>query len=116
MEISIETGATEIDIVINRTLVLTNQWEKLYDDLTLFRATCGNKICLKVILAVGELASFANIYKASMIAMMAGADFIKTSTGMEAANATLPAGLIMCHAIKNYCEATGKKVRNVYLE
>lgn len=109
VEIGVELGADEIDIVINRPLALMQQWKELYEELKSFRAACGNK-CLKVILATGELGNLENIYKASMIAMMAGADFIKTSTGKEAINATLPAGIIMCQAIKDYHESTKRKV------
>ncbi|XP_043787229.1 deoxyribose-phosphate aldolase isoform X1 [Apis laboriosa] len=109
VELDVELGADEIDIVINRPLVLMHQWQKLYEELKLFRTACGNK-CLKVILATGELGNLENVYKASMIAMMAGADFIKTSTGKEAINATLPVGIVMCRAIKDYYESTQKKI------
>lgn len=80
---AIENGATEIDIVIDRSLVLTNQWKKLYDEIVEMRAACGNVAHLKTILGIGECGTMQNVYKASMIAMMAGADFIKTSTGKE---------------------------------
>ncbi|XP_076247137.1 deoxyribose-phosphate aldolase [Calliopsis andreniformis] len=110
VEIGIESGATEIDVVINRPLALMQQWEKLYEELKLFRATCGPKICLKVILSVGDLGNLENIYKTSMVAMMAGADFIKTSTGFEEVNANFPAGIVMCRAIKDYYQQTQKKV------
>ncbi|XP_012149268.2 deoxyribose-phosphate aldolase [Megachile rotundata] len=109
VEIDIELGADEVDIVINRPLVLTQQWHKLYEELKSFRVACGNKV-LKVILSTGELQNLNNVYKASLIAMKAGADFIKTSTGKETVNATLPVGIVMCHAIKNYYESTNKKV------
>ncbi|XP_003488356.1 deoxyribose-phosphate aldolase [Bombus impatiens] len=109
VEIGVELGADEIDIVINRPLALMQQWKELYEELKSFRVACGNK-CLKVILATGELGNLENVYKSSMIAMMAGADFIKTSTGKEAINATLSAGVIMCQAIKDYYESTQRKV------
>lgn len=80
---AIENGATEIDIVIDRSLVLTNQWKKLYDEIVEMRAACGNAAHLKTILGIGECGTMQNVYKASMVAMMAGADFIKTSTGKE---------------------------------
>ncbi|XP_076166388.1 deoxyribose-phosphate aldolase isoform X2 [Ptiloglossa arizonensis] len=110
VEIGIENGANEIDIVINRPLALMHQWEELYKELTLFRTVCGNNVCLKIILATGELVSLENIYKASMVAMMAGADFIKTSTGKETINATLPVGIVMCNAIKDYYKSTQRKI------
>ncbi|XP_054014603.1 deoxyribose-phosphate aldolase [Hylaeus anthracinus] len=110
VEIGIENGAKEMDIVINRTMALMHQWNELYEELKQFRTVCGNKVCLKVILATGELISLENIYTASMVAMMAGADFIKTSTGKESVNATLPAGIVMCKAIKDYYELKQKKV------
>lgn len=110
VEIAVELGADEIDIVINRPLALMHQWKELYEELKSFRIACNNK-CLKVILATGELGNLENIYKASMVAMLAGADFIKTSTGKEAINATLSAGIIMCHAIKDYYKSTQRKVQ-----
>ena len=93
---AIESGATEIDIVINRELALKNEWKGLYDEVKAMKAACGEKIHMKSILAVGELGSFSNVYKASLVCMMAGSDFIKTSTGKEGVNATLPIGIIMC--------------------
>jgi deoxyribose-phosphate aldolase len=80
---AIDNGATEIDIVIDRSLVLTHQWRKLYDEIANMRAACGDRAHLKAILGIGECGTMQNVYKASMIAMMAGADFIKTSTGKE---------------------------------
>lgn len=109
VEINVKLGADEIDIVINRPLVLMHQWKELYEELRAFRTACSNK-CLKVILCTGELKTLENVYKASMVAMMAGADFIKTSTGKEATNATLPVGIVMCHAIKDYYKSTQRKV------
>lgn len=80
---AIENGATEIDIVIDRSLVLTHQWRKLYDEVADMRAACGTAAHMKTILGIGECGTMQNVYKASMICMMAGADFIKTSTGKE---------------------------------
>ncbi|XP_017789388.1 PREDICTED: deoxyribose-phosphate aldolase [Habropoda laboriosa] len=110
VEIGVELGADEIDIVINRPLALMHQWKELYEELKSFRIACGNKVCLKVILATGELGNLENVYKASVVAMLAGADFIKTSTGKEAINATLPVGIVMCRAIRDYYEFTKRKV------
>ena len=110
VEIGIENGATEMDIVINRPLALMHRWEELLEELKSFRASCGPKVCLKVILVTGELVNLENVYKAAMVAMMAGADFIKTSTGKEAVNATLPVGIVMSRAIKDYYESTQRKV------
>lgn len=106
---SVLQGATEIDVVINRTLVLTSQWDLLYQELQQMKEACGNAE-MKTILAVGELSNFTNVYKASLVAMMAGSDFIKTSTGKETVNATLPVGLVMIRAIREYYEQTGYKV------
>uniref|UniRef100_UPI00398F04E7 deoxyribose-phosphate aldolase n=1 Tax=Pristiophorus japonicus TaxID=55135 RepID=UPI00398F04E7 len=106
---AIEDGATEIDIVINRTLVLRGQWEELYKEIQQCRDVCG-EVHMKTILGTGELGSFTNIYKASLIAMMAGSDFIKTSTGKEGVNATFPVALVMVRAIRDYCAKTGYKV------
>ncbi|MHA1989952.1 MAG: deoxyribose-phosphate aldolase [Candidatus Hodarchaeales archaeon] len=102
---SVELGATEIDIVISRDYVLTGNWEDLYNEVAEFRKACG-PAHMKTILATGELATFRNIYKASLVCMMAGADFIKTSTGKEKVNATLPVGLVMMRAIREYFEKT----------
>jgi deoxyribose-phosphate aldolase len=102
---SVELGASEIDIVISRDYVLTGNWEDLYNEVSEFRKACGSAH-MKTILATGELATFRNIYKASLVCMMAGADFIKTSTGKEKVNATLPVGLVMMRAIREYFEKT----------
>ncbi|MBN9067966.1 MAG: deoxyribose-phosphate aldolase [Rhizobiales bacterium] len=102
-------GAAEIDIVVTRAHVLTGNWQALYDEVRQMREACG-EAHLKAILATGELKTLTNVYKASMVAMMAGADFIKTSTGMEAVNATLPVSLVMVRAIRAYLEATGYKI------
>jgi deoxyribose-phosphate aldolase len=106
---SVQAGAKEIDIVITRGLVLRGEWEKLYDEIVAFRKACG-EAHMKTILGVGELATLTNIARASEVAMMAGSDFIKTSTGKETSNATLPVGLVMCRRIREFKEATGYDV------
>ena len=106
---AVREGAAEIDIVITREHVLTGHWQALYDEIASFRNACG-EAHLKTILATGELATLRNIQKASLVAMMAGADFIKTSTGKEAENATLPVSLAMVRAIREYHQRTGHKV------
>lgn len=102
-------GAAEIDVVITREHVLAGNWQALYDEVFQFRKTCG-ETHLKAILATGELGTLRNVYRASLVAMMAGADFIKTSTGKEAENATLPVSLVMVRAIRAYQERTEYKV------
>src|SRR2546425_3673783 len=102
-------GAREIDVVITRAHVLTGQWDALYDEVRAFRNACGDAL-MKVILATGELATLTNVARASRVAMMAGADFIKTSTGKEPVNATLPVGVVMTRAIRDYLEETGHAV------
>ncbi|AWP00951.1 putative deoxyribose-phosphate aldolase isoform 2 [Scophthalmus maximus] len=94
VRMAVSDGATEIDIVINRTLALTGQWKAMYDEIRQFREACGDAH-MKTILAIGELGTFTNVYKASMVAMMAGSDFIKTSTGKESVNATYPVAIVM---------------------
>lgn len=106
---SVADGAAEIDIVITRAHVLNSEWNALYDEVKAFRKACG-EAHLKVILATGELATLRNVAKASVVSMMAGADFIKTSTGKESANATLPFGLVMARCIREYRERTGYSV------
>ena len=106
---SVKSGAREIDIVISRANVLTGNWRALYNEVKAFREACG-EAHMKTILATGQLATLTNIAKASHVCMMAGADFIKTSTGMESVNATLPVSLVMVRAIRNYYEETGYKV------
>jgi deoxyribose-phosphate aldolase len=106
---SVAAGASEIDIVISRRHVLTGNWQALYDEVAEFRAACG-EAHLKTILATGELGSLRNVARASLVAMMAGADFIKTSTGKESVNATLPVTLVMLRAIRAYEARTGFKV------
>ena len=106
---SVAAGAQEIDIVISRRHVLTGNWRALYDETRAFREACG-PAHLKTILATGELATLKNVHRASLICMMAGADFIKTSTGKETLNATLPVSLVMARAIREYQARTGAKV------
>jgi deoxyribose-phosphate aldolase len=106
---SLAAGAQEIDIVISRAHVLTGDWVALYDEVRAFRDACG-PARLKTILACGELGTLRNVAAASWVCMMAGADFIKTSTGKEAVNATLPFGLVMARAIREHFELTGYPV------
>ncbi|MXQ06631.1 deoxyribose-phosphate aldolase [Alphaproteobacteria bacterium GH1-50] len=106
---SVKSGAQEIDIVISRRHVLTGNWQALYDEMAEFRAACGDAH-VKAILATGELGTLRNVARASLVCMMAGADFIKTSTGKEGVNATLPVSLVMIRAIRAYHEATGFRV------
>lgn len=103
---SVAEGAQEIDVVITRAHVLNGEWEALYDEVRAFREACGDAH-IKVILGTGELSTLRNIARASMVAMMAGADFIKTSTGKEPVNAVLPTGLVMTRMIREYRERTG---------
>jgi deoxyribose-phosphate aldolase len=102
-------GAEEIDIVINRALVFDQEWQALYDEVAAMREACG-EAHLKAILATGDLKTLRNVYKASMVSMQAGADFIKTSTGKEDVNATLPVSLVMIRALRDYGEETGYRV------
>ena len=107
IEQAIEYGAKEIDVVIPRACVLTGDWETLYDEIKQFRDACGGKVHMKTILATGDLGTLKQVHQASMVAMMAGTDFIKTSTGKEATNATLEVSLVMVRAIREYQERTG---------
>jgi len=107
IKFAVANGAKEIDVVIDRSLALAGKWKPLYDELVEMRKACGSAH-LKTILAIGELGTFRNVYIASMIAMMAGSDFIKTSTGKEAVNATLPVGLVMIRAIQDFHRLTGR--------
>jgi len=109
IEESVKAGAKEIDIVISRRHVLTQNWQALYDEMREFRRVCGDAH-VKAILATGELGSLRNVARASLICMMAGADFIKTSTGKESVNATLPVSLVMIRAIRDYYDWTGYRV------
>jgi deoxyribose-phosphate aldolase len=106
---SVKAGAKEIDIVISRRHVLQGDWQALYDEMREFRAACG-EAHVKAILATGELGTLRNVARASLVCMMAGADFIKTSTGKEAVNATLPVSLVMIRAIRAYHARTGYRV------
>jgi len=106
IEASVADGAAEIDIVVTREYVLTGNWRALYDEVREFRAACG-AAHLKAILATGDIRTLSNVAKASMVCMMAGADFIKTSTGKESVNATLDVSLVMARMIREYGERTG---------
>ena len=103
---SLAAGAREIDIVVSRAHVLTGEFTALYDEVRCFRETCGDTH-MKTIIATGELGTLRNVRAASLVCMMAGADFIKTSTGKEPTNATLPGSLIMVRAAREYCDRTG---------
>ncbi len=107
---SVEAGADEIDIVITRELhVFGGKWQELYDEVAEFKSACGNRH-MKAILGTGDLLTLRNVARASFVAMMAGADFIKTSTGKESTNATLPVGFVMTRAIREYAQETGMAV------
>ncbi len=106
---AVSEGADEIDIVITREHVLTGNWAALYDEVQAMREACGGAH-LKAILGTGDLQTLRNVYGASMVAMQAGADFIKTSTGKEGVNATLPVSLIMVRALRDYRDETGHRV------
>ncbi len=106
---SVEAGAQEIDVVITRAHVFGGRWQALYDEVAAFKQACG-AAHMKVILGTGDLLTFRNVARASAVAMMAGADFIKTSTGKEATNATLPVTLVMLRAIREYAQQTGMAV------
>ncbi len=106
---AVKDGAAEIDIVITRAHVLNQDWQALYDEIRAMREACGDAH-LKAILGTGDLRTLRNVARASQVAMMAGADFIKTSTGKEDVNATLPVSLVMLRAIRDYFEATGHHV------
>ena len=109
IEYSVDSGANEIDIVISRRHVLEGNWEELYKEVKMFREKCGDAH-MKTILATGELGNLSNIAKASQVCMMAGADFIKTSTGKEPTNATLPVSLVMVRMIRNFYNETGIRI------
>ncbi|XP_040291195.1 deoxyribose-phosphate aldolase [Bufo bufo] len=109
VRMAVDDGASEIDIVINRTLALAGRWKELYEEIRMFREACG-EAHMKTILGTGELGSLTNVYKASLVAMMAGSDFIKTSTGKESVNATYPVALVMVRAIRDFYWKTGIKV------
>jgi deoxyribose-phosphate aldolase len=106
---SVEAGVDEIDVVITRAHVFGGRWQALYDEIAAFKQACGSAH-MKVILGAGDLQTLRNVARASFVAMMAGADFIKTSTGKEPTNATLPVGLVMVRAIREYAQQTGMAV------
>jgi deoxyribose-phosphate aldolase len=106
---SVAAGADEIDIVITRAHVFGGRWQELYDEIAAFKQACG-RAHMKAILGTGDLLTLRNVARASVVAMMAGADFIKTSTGKESTNATLPVGLVMTRAIREYAQETGMAV------
>ncbi|WP_323034035.1 deoxyribose-phosphate aldolase [Paracoccus sp. (in: a-proteobacteria)] len=106
---AVEQGAREIDIVITREHVLLGNWQALYDEIAAMREACG-EAHMKAILATGDLGPLTNVYRASMVAMQAGSDFIKTSTGKEGVNATLPVSLTMLRALRDYGDQTGYKI------
>jgi deoxyribose-phosphate aldolase len=106
---SVAAGAEEIDVVITRAHVLTENWGALYDEVRAMRDACGDAH-IKTILATGELGTLRNVARASLVCMMGGADFVKTSTGKESVNATLPVGLVMARAIREYQERSGQVV------
>jgi deoxyribose-phosphate aldolase len=109
IEASVADGAAEIDVVITREHALTGNWQALYDEVKAFKAACG-PAHMKTILGTGDLKTLRNVGRASWVAMMAGSDFIKTSTGKEGVNATLPVALVMVRAIRAYREMTGNIV------
>ncbi len=109
IELSVAAGAKEIDIVISRKLVHQSNWKALYDEVAACRKACG-EAHMKTILATGEISTLTKVAKASWVSMMAGSDFIKTSTGKESVNATIPVSLVMTRAIRDYYELTGYKV------
>ena len=106
---AVDQGADEIDIVISREHVFKGNWSALYDEIAAMREACGDAH-MKAILATGELSTLTNVYAASMVAMQAGSDFIKTSTGKEPVNATLPVSLTMVRALRDYGARTGFKI------
>lgn len=109
IEQAVEAGAREIDVVIARNYVLTGDWQAMYDELQQFRKACG-EAHMKTILATGDLGTLKQVYQASLVAMMAGSDFIKTSTGKESTNATLEVSLVMTRAIRDYLDRFGYKI------
>jgi deoxyribose-phosphate aldolase len=109
IEQAVEAGAREVDVVIARNYVLTGDWQAMYDELQQFRKACG-EAHMKTILATGDLGTLKQVYQASLVAMMAGSDFIKTSTGKESVNATLEVSLVMTRAIREYLERYGYKI------
>jgi deoxyribose-phosphate aldolase len=113
IELCIREGASEIDVVISREKVLTGKWKALYDEIVRYREVCGSRAKLKTILGVGNLETLTNVAAASAVAIMAGSDTIKTSTGFEPTNATLPSGLVMVRQIQRFLDLgllKGKRV------
>jgi deoxyribose-phosphate aldolase len=108
-EAAVAAGADEIDMVINRGAFLAGRYREVYDEIVTIKAACGDAH-LKVILETGELATYDNVRRASWLAMLAGGDFIKTSTGKVTPAATLPVTLIMLEAVRDYLDATGRRV------
>ncbi len=106
---AVDQGASEIDIVITRAHVFRGDWAALHDEIAAMREACG-AAHLKAILATGDLVTLKHVYDAAMVAMQAGADFVKTSTGKEAVNATLPVSLVMLRAIRDYGARIGHRV------
>jgi len=104
IDLAIKAGATEIDVVISREKVLTGKWKSLYDEVVTYREVCGTRAKLKTILGVGNLETLTNVAAASAVAIMAGSDTIKTSTGFEPSNATLPSGLVMVRQIRRFMD------------
>ncbi len=109
IEASVAAGAQEIDIVITRAHLFTGNWQAMYDEVKAFREACGDAH-MKTILATGDLRVLRNVARASLVCMMAGADFIKTSTGKESTNATLPVSLVMVRMIREYLERTSYEI------
>ena len=104
IDLAIRAGANEIDVVISREKVLTAKWKSLYDEIIAYRRICGSRARLKTILGVGNLETLANVASGAAVAIMAGSDFIKTSTGFEPTNATLPTGLVMVRQIRRFLD------------
>lgn len=104
IDLAIREGATEIDVVISREKVLTGKWKSLYDEVVAYREACGTRAKLKTILGVGNLETLTNVAAASAVAIMAGSDTVKTSTGFEPTNATLPTGLVMVRQIRHFMD------------
>lgn len=109
IEEAVRRGADEVDVVIARAHVLQGHWQALYDEVRAFREAAGPAL-LKVIVACGELGTLRQVAQATAVAMMAGADFVKTSTGKEAVNATLEFGIVMARAVREYAQRTGFQV------
>ena len=106
---AVADGAQEIDIVVSRNHALCGDWAAMYEEVSLFKEACGDAH-MKAIIATGELGTYSNVHKASLVCMMAGSDFIKTSTGKEPTNASIPVSLVMIRALRDYYQATGHKV------